>query len=173
MKNVTRLAEVELTAKVAASIHAEMLKGKRPSDMGPRDFAAIAEPVLDKLSPEAKRFAIRQGVEAMVRWVLGEKIAEAIWDSGLGWPENDEVTRSIARKLKFSDLDDAVQCLAAYREHIAEVTFSGLDDFQLLGRFAPLFIAQPEDAMLGEVATIKAARGDKLALSFLAWKETA
>lgn len=173
MSKPTSITELEINARVAAAIHSEVAAGKKPSDMGRNDFEKIADAVMDKFSPAARKQLIHHGVLVMVRRVLGEKVAKVVWDRQTGWPHDAADIEEIGRQLKFEDPKEAVLCLSSYREHIADLKFSELEEFELTGRFAPLFIAQGPDVTLGEIATLKAARGDKLALSYLTWKEIA
>lgn len=177
MKNpttISRLVDIEIEAKIGAAIQAELDKGKRPSDMGKRDFASISDAVRDTMSPAAKREMIEQGVLHMVRMVFGEMIAERIWTAGTGWSTPEHEVRQITRDLKMTDEDDALASFECFKESLPDLNREELEEFPKLSkRFSPLFVAQPADATLGEIATRKAMSGDKLALSFLAWKEIA
>ncbi len=173
MTKPTSITDLEITARITAALHAEAAYGKKPSDMGRDDVEKIFDVVKDQFSPAARRQLIYEGVLTMVQRVLGEKIAEVVWKNRTGWPSNPADIENIGRRLNFDDPKEAVTCAHAFRDHISDLRFSELESFKLTGRFAPLFIGQPETATLGEIATVKAARGDKLALSFLAWKEIA
>lgn len=172
MTNFTKLTDIEIQAKIGAAIYQEAKKGKAVSDFSKKESEAIADSVMDTFSPAAKQALIRAGVEQMVRFVLGEKVAERIWQSGKGWALPDDEVASIVKELRFEDVKDGLRSLKVYRECLNDLTEDELKEQAIFAtRFAPLFLAQPKDATLGEIATMKAARGDKLAMSFLAWKE--
>lgn len=169
---VTCLVNIEIEAKIGAAIHAEVSKGKQVADWGKRDSEQIAKASYDNLSPAAKQQLIKEGVRVMVMVALGKRIADAIWDMGCGWTIPDSEVRRIATGLNFADLEEAVECLDKFREALPDFGRDEIEGHQL-DRFVPLFVAQPEGATLGEIATRKAMHGDKLALSFLAWREIA
>lgn len=168
MSKLTSLTKFELETKVASVILEETQKGRQASDFSRKEIVAISDKARSTLSPAARQLAIEEGLQVMVKRVMGEMIAAEVWAAGTGWPKSRSEVDAIAERLKFSD---GFECLEAYREHLPDLTFEELGDFEMTGRFAPLFIGQPADASLGEIATVKAMRGDKLALSFLAWKE--
>ncbi|WP_404861843.1 hypothetical protein [Georhizobium sp. MAB10] len=170
----TSITDIEIEAKVGAAVM-KAARTKNLSDMGRRDFIAIVDDLKPTLSPEAYRQMVRDGVFHCVKRALGEKVAEAIWKEGRGWPSTDAEIVKIAHSHNIRIVEDpgsgTVDCLATFKEDFADATLDELKDWSAIDRFNPLFFGQPEDATLGEVATRKAAMGDKLALSFLAWKD--
>lgn len=174
MTNISRITDIEIQSKIGAAILREAEKGKAVSDFGRQENENIADAVMGQMSPVAKQALIRAGVERMIRFVLGEKIAERIWNAGKGWATPKDEVVSLIKELRFDDVKDGLESLEAYREDLMDLTEEELHERAIFAtRFAPLFLAQPKNATLGEIATMKAARGDKLALSFLAWKEIA
>ena len=68
---------------------------------------------------------------------------------------------------------DAIDCFRVFRESLPDMTRSEFHEYcdeVLVDSFRALFIGQPDSRTLGEIATVKAARGDKVAMSFLAWR---
>lgn len=172
MSKITKLADIEIQAKIGAAIVQEAQKGKALSDFGAKESAAIAGNVMSTFSPAAQQQLIRSGVEHLVRFVLGEKIAERVWAVGKGWSMPKTELMAIIRDMRFEDPEDGFACVTLYRDQLPDLTEEELPDHSMFARrFMPLFLAQPKGATLREVATKKAMSGDKLALSFLAWKE--
>jgi hypothetical protein len=173
MSKPTSITQFEIDAKITGAIHGELKRGTKAPDIGRKEIARLSDGVMDSFSPEAKKALVHAGVLSMVKRVLGEKIAEEIWKSGQGWSMPEQEIRDIAKRLKFESDADAFECLASFREAIPDMTREEAAEFPILVRFSPLFILQPDDATLGEITTRKAMQGNKLALSFLAWKEIA
>ena len=92
MNRAVSLVDREIESRIDAAIRAEVEKGKRPSDMGVRDFHGIAKALHGEFSPAAHDELVRQGVEHMVKFVLGAMIADVVWKDGTGWPANDAAT---------------------------------------------------------------------------------
>jgi hypothetical protein len=180
MKQPTSLVDREIETKIDAALRAEIAKGKKPSDMGVRDFHGIADDLHGKVSPSAREHLIRLGLEQMVKFVLGAMIAEVVWADGTGWPSKDEHILAVSRRVtvkgqtvKHSSDDQALDCARVFRECLPDMTRAEFHEQcpeAIVDRFRALFIGQPEDRTLGEIATVKAVRGDKLAMSFLAWR---
>jgi hypothetical protein len=180
MSKPVSLINREIETKIDAALRAEIAKGKKPSDMGVRDFHGIAESLRDKVSPAARDELVRQGLEHMVKFVLGAMIAEVIWKDGTGWPANDEQILVASRRVtvkgqpvRHSSDDQAIDCFQVFRETLPDMTrttFHEACDEAIVSRFRALFIGQSDDRTLGEIAVVKAANGDRLAMSFLAWR---
>lgn len=180
MNRPISLIEREIETKIDAAIKAELAKGKKPADMGVRDFNSIAVGLHDKWSPGAREAIIREGIEHMVKFVLGAMIAEVVWNDGTGWPADDDVILAASRRVKVdgkptkeTNIVDAVECFGVFRDGLPDLNRDGFHDYcddKVVERFRALFIGQPDDRTLGEIATVKAARGDPLAMSFLAWR---
>ncbi|CAI2936058.1 hypothetical protein [Aminobacter niigataensis] len=159
----------EIETKIDAAIKAEVAKGKKPSDMGRRDFEVIADAAMATMSPEARKQAAIAGLEHMAKGVFGEMIAEQLWQSGRGYGAPKAEIVSIASKMRFTPPEDAPEWLSIYREDIAECTLNRLDEtYKSAQRFRALLACEPANAQLGEVALRKAATGDPLAQAFLA-----
>ncbi|WP_425903608.1 hypothetical protein [Agrobacterium radiobacter] len=114
----------------------------------------------------------KEGLKILIQRSIGEKIAQKVWDSGIGMDATHEEVRGFWRSLNIPD-EDGDECYQAFMEHMADATAETVNDYESLAKFAPLFEGEPEGLNLGELAERKAAHGDKLAMSFLAWKEIA
>lgn len=170
--NHSILVDREIEARVEQGVKNLIASGVKPVDITEEHLKEIAAKALDDMSPAAKDHCAQEGLWHMAKQVIGERLAERFWDIGMGWPLTGEEVRMIAKGMKI-DPQEAEECLQTYRDAASDATFEELSVFRSLGRFAPLFLGEPKGATIGEVATRKAARGDKLALSFLAWKEIA
>lgn len=172
MTNVSNLTEIEIQTKLGAAIMREVAKGKALSDFSSADDAAIVASVMSSFSPAAIELLKQETINRAVRAIYGQKIAERIWSTGKGWLMPKPQVMEIITSLDFDDPEDGFKSFEVFREdapHLTEEQVSDLGGF--VARFIPLFLAQPAGSTLGEIATMKAARGDKLAMSFLAWKE--
>lgn len=167
---VSSLVEREIEKKINAATAGMLAGGRQPSDMGHREFQAIANEVRGQFSPAARDKLVHDGLVQLVKNVLGEKIAEVLWQDGSGWDAPPDHVRAIAARLKFADDTDPLECLDVFKDGVMNATRDDVECFRSLGRFRPLFVAQPDDALLGEIATVKASRGDKLAMSVLTWR---
>lgn len=168
MSRPVSLIDREIETKIDAALNAEIAKGKRPSDMGRKDFEAIASAAYPALSPSARKQAALAGIERMVMGVFGEMLAENLWQSGRGYGVPDAELVAIAKSMRFAGSEDAPEWLSIYREDIAECTLERLDDtYKSAQRFRSLLLGEPPEALLGEVAIRKAMKGVALAQAFL------
>lgn len=172
MSNVTNLNMVEYEKKIEAAVAAEIAKGRDPNDFDDAFLLALSESVYDDLSPAARKHSAIQGLNIIAEQVCGGLIAEKLWQAGYGWDASDEQIIECGRQARIADAD-VTRSLAAFREVHGKLTINDAKAFTVLERFLPLFVMLPPDARLEEAASRKAACGDKLALSFLAWKEVA
>lgn len=163
---------VEYEKKILAAVEAEIARGTDPADFDDALLKALSESVYDKLSPAARKQSAIQGINILAEQVCGGFIAEKLWLAGYGWDASDEQIIECGRQARIADAD-ITGSLAAFREAHVNFTINDAKEFRALERFLPLFVMQPQDARLGDAASRKAAQGDKLALSFLAWKEIA
>lgn len=170
--NHSTLLDREIEARVEQGVKALIDSGVDPDDITEEQLKAIAEKALGEMSPAAMDHCAQEGLLHMAKQVIGERLAERFWDIGMGWPLTGDEVRAIAEGMRI-DPAEAEDCLQTYRDAASDATFEELSIFRSLGRFAPLFLREPKGDTIGEVATRKAARGDKLAMSFLAWKEIA
>lgn len=170
--NHQTLREREIEMRLEAGFEALIASGVKASDITDRDIEKIVSATYEALSPAAKEQSAQAGLHHMVKQVFGERLAEAIWEAGTGWPETEDEVRSLAASMGISP-DDAPECLQAFRSAADEVTVEDIEVFRSLSQFTPLFIGTPKDAQLADVATTKAKQQDKLALSFLAWRDLA
>jgi len=162
------LLDREIERKVDDAVKAAIGAGKKPSDMGRREFEAIAEHARKTMSPEAFRKVAMDGLEIMVKCVFGEMIAERLWTSGNGYGATHQHLRTLAKGIGLEPAAEAPEWLHLFREDLGECTLQRLNDtYKCAGRFRPLLVGEPADALLGEVATRKAMEGDPLALAFL------
>ncbi|MGN7829352.1 hypothetical protein ACTJJ8_21705 [Agrobacterium radiobacter] len=168
--NHSALVDREIEARVERGVKDLIASGVKPSDITEAHLKVIAEKAMNDMSPAAMDQCAQAGFLHMAKQVIGERLAERFWDTGMGWPLTGEEFRMIAKGMNIAP-SEAEECLQTYRDAASDATFEELSVFRSLGRFAPLFLGEPKGATIGEVATRKAARGDKLALSFLAWKE--
>lgn len=175
MKNFgirTPVKEMEIEANVTAAILAEAERtGRKPSDLNRKDIKRVSDALMRDLAKDDVRAMAEEGIHQMVLQFLGDKIAEVVWDEGLGRSASKADILRIGRNLRFAG--EIMECWQAWCDASPDFDFEKAKEFPSLTRFAPLFLAQPDDATLGEIATRKAARGDKLAQSFLAWREVA
>ncbi len=167
--NHSALLNREIEARVEQGVKALIDSGVDPDAVTEEQFKAIAEKAMGEMSPAAMDHCAHEGLLLMAKQVIGEKLAERFWELGKGWPKTGKEVRKIAFDMRIAP-DDAEECVLVYREAASKATFDTLDLFRSLGRFAPLFLGEPKEATIGEVAVRKAAKGDKLAMSFLAWK---
>lgn len=170
--NHSTLLDREIEARVEQGVKALIDSGIDPDDITEKQLKAIAEKALGEMSPAAMDHCAHEGFLLMAKQVIGERLSERFWEMGMGWPLTGDEVRVIAKGMRI-DPHEAEECLQAYRDAASDATFEELSVFRSLGRFAPLFLGEPKASTIGEVATRKAAKGDKLALSFLAWKEIA
>lgn len=169
MSRPISLIEREIETKIDAAVKAEIAKGRKPADMGRRDFEAVADAVMKTMSPAACKLAALAGLEHMAKGVFGEMIAERLWHLRLGYGVPAAEIVSMARDMRFTPPDEAPEWLSIYREDVAECTLERLDaTYKSAQRFRALLLGEPTHAQLGEVAVRKAASGDPLALAFLA-----
>ena len=173
MRKPTSITQFEIEAKITGAVHQELARGSKVSDLGKKEIERLTDGILPTFSPEARRALIRAGVEVMVRRVLGERIAAEIWKTGKGWAIHEDEVKAIAKRLKFDDEADALQCLQAFRAALPDMTPADVEEFPSLHRFKPLFALHTGDVTLGTVATFRAMGGDNLARSFFAWKDVA
>jgi len=171
MSKPTSITQFEIEAKITGAVHTQLMRGSKVSDFGAKEIARLSGEVMPTFSPEARKTLIKAGVQLLIRRILGEKIAAEIWSTGKGWSIAEDEVRAVAKRLRFEDEDDALKCLAAFREALPDMTPSDVEEFPTLHRFKPLFALHSGDVTLGTVATLGALAGDKLARSFLAWKE--
>jgi hypothetical protein len=164
----TSLIDREIETKIAAALKAEIAKGKKPSDMGRRDFDAISRAVYPVMSPAARKQTVINGLEYAVKGVFGEMIAEKLWQSGRGYSVTDPELIAIAREFRFVPPEDAPEWMSIFREDLAECTLKRLDEtYASADRWRPLLVTEAPGSLLGEVVVRKAAAGDRLALAFL------
>lgn len=173
------LTEREIDAKVDEAVRAEIAKGKKASDMGRQEHLSIARAAHAKMSPAARKQAAIDGLTHIACFVLGGIIAESIWQSGKGWPADEQAALGAYRSatfrgmpLRLSSDAEAMQCLGVFREELPELTRKEFDDRcdpVLVERFGAMFDGQQKRATIGEIATKKAMLGDPLAMSFLSW----
>ncbi|MFP5078630.1 hypothetical protein ACLE20_15095 [Rhizobium sp. YIM 134829] len=172
MTKIINLADRELESKVEIAVRDVAASGVDPSTMSAVEQKELSRAAWETLSPEAKKRAAMEGLELIARRVLGEYIAEQIWLAGYGWAATKKQIAECGSRTKIHP-DDVVDCLEAFRTAHVDFTAEEAADFKSLSRFMPLFVMQSAETTLGEAAARKAAAGDKLALSFLAWKEIA
>lgn len=180
MNKPVSLIDREIETKIEAAIQAEFAKGKKVSDLSAKDILTMAKDLRASFSPSAQKEVIIAGVEHAIKFVFGAKIAEVIWRDGTGWPSDDMGVLSAASRVMIKGKplnqpeDEALESFRVFRETLPDLTqntFMELCEQEMIARFRGLFIGQPEDRTLGEIATVKAMSRDKIALSILAWKE--
>ncbi len=173
MNNVINLAARELEEKVDAGVKAAVATGVDPRNMGEADRDQIALAVQDDLSPAAQKQAVTDYIHRIARQVCGGRIAGQMWLAGYGWHDATEKQILVCGWRARIANDDVLNCLTAFRNEHRNFTAEEAADYTVLARFMPLFATEPPEMTLGQAAARKAAAGDKLALSFLAWKEIA
>ncbi|MEJ5020633.1 hypothetical protein WH297_12950 [Ochrobactrum vermis] len=182
MNKPISLIDREIEAKIDAAVRAELVKGKKVSDLSAKDIRNIAADIRTSFSPSARKELVIAGVEHAIKLVLGAKIAEVIWHDGTGWPSDDMGVLSAASRVTVKGKplkqpqDEALESFNVFRDALPDLNrdaFMELCEPAMIDRFQCLFAGQPEDRTLGEIATLKAMSRDKVAMSFLAWRPIA
>lgn len=166
------LLEREIETRIETGIQALIASGVKASDITERDIELVVRSTYQGLSPAGRMHSAKAGLLQMVEVAIGEQLAERIWAAGTGWPSTDDEVRDLAASINI-DPAQAPVCLKSFRVAASVATRDDLEAFSFLSRFAPLFVDAADGARLSELSIRKAEEGDKLAMSFLAWRDMA